>query len=496
MRLRILFLIWAVFLTSFLLGQRLKPCATATVAQNEWLSRFQERLQPEISLRGAITLYFPVQIFVSARVHQANGVLSPVKLMDEICHINHLYKQVNIEFYQIAPPVLLHDLQWDKIETQTELSSLISHYNNPNAIPIYIVENGLEACGFNMIRNQLNQGILISAECYRVKGALLAHELGHYLGLPHTFNGWEGKSFDYNQKAPENWENIKVERADGSNCKTAGDGFCDTAPDYLSLRWSCADSSKSPIPLVDPMGKSFYSDGSLIMGYALDPCPNRFSREQIITMRAYSDVFHAQLFKTDLPIKVSKTEPATGVPADLSQINVNNGVTFRWEKVPGTYKYLVEVSPMPNMAIVTNSYEISGDSLSLTANNLIAGRRYYWRLRSLNLYTACLSLSKIKSFNAILSTSNQEFQSKEKVLVKVNPVNQLDGIQLDMEGQSFPLSLALTNSTGQLLFTKNYPQYVGSSNLSISVSAFPPGQYTLTVRNAQKTQSHNVVIMP
>jgi hypothetical protein len=151
---------------------------------------------------------------------------------------------------------------------------------------------------------------------------------------------------------------------------------------------------------------------------------------------------------------------------------------------------------MPNLAIVTNSYEISGDSLSLKVNNLIAGRRYYWRLRSLNLYTTCLSVSKIKSFNTVLSTSSTEINRDNPSLVKVNPINQFEGMQLNLEGQSFPLSITLTNSSGQLLLTKNYAQYVGLSNLSISVSAFPPGQYTLTVRNAQKTQSHSVVIMP
>ena len=496
MQIRVMFLIWAISLTFSLNGQRLNSCATSTVAQNDWLLRFQKRLQPEISLRGAITLYYPIQIFISARVHSANGTVSPQKLMDEICHINNLYKQVNIEFYQIAPPVILNDHQLDKIETQLELKNLITDYNIKNAIPIYIVENGLEACGFNIIQNQVNLGILLSSECYKVKGALFAHELGHYLGLPHTFQGWEGKAFDYNQKAPENWENIKVERADGSNCKTAGDGFCDTAPDYLSLRWSCADSSKSPIHQVDPMGKSFYSDGSLIMGYALDPCPNRFSKEQIITMRGYSDEFYSHIIKTDLPLKINKTEPATLSPADFSQTNINNGVTFNWEKVSGTYKFIVEISPMPNLAIVTNSYEISGDSLSLKVNNLIAGRRYYWRLRSLNLYTTCLSVSKIKSFNTVLSTSSTEINRDNPSLVKVNPINQFEGMQLNLEGQSFPLSITLTNSSGQLLLTKNYAQYVGLSNLSISVSAFPPGQYTLTVRNAQKTQSHSVVIMP
>ena len=71
-----------------------------------------------------------------------------------------------------------------------------------------------------------------------------------------------------------------------------------------------------------------------------------------------------------------------------------------------------------------------------------------------------------------------------------------EGMSLNLADEQFPLQLILLNNSGQTIFHKNYTQYVGHTNLSISVSAFPPGQYTLTVRNAQKTQSHSVVIMP
>jgi hypothetical protein len=320
--------------------------------------------------------------------------------------------------------------------------------------------------------------------------------MGHFLGLPHTFQGWEGKAFDYTLKAPENWENVKVERADGSNCRIAGDGFCDTAPDYLNLRWSCSDSSKSPIPLVDPMGKSFFSDGSLIMGYALDPCPTRFSKEQIMTMRAYADEFYQTLFKGDLPVKINQNIPIVNAPIENSQVNLSNGVIFSWEKIPGTYKYIIEVSPMPNMALVTSRYEISPDSLSYMTKQLINGRKYFWRLRSLNLYTFCSTVSKICSFNTVLATPNIDLKENAYSIILNNPITSSEGISLNLAGEKFPLQLILLNNSGQTIFLKNYAQNVGQTNLSISVSAFPPGQYTLTVRNAQKTQSHSVVIMP
>jgi hypothetical protein len=244
------------------------------------------------------------------------------------------------------------------------------------------------------------------------------------------------------------------------------------------------------------MGKSFFSDGSLIMGYALDPCPTRFSKEQIMTMRAYADEFYKTLFKGDLPVKINQNIPIVNAPIENSQVNLSNGVIFSWEKIPGTYKYIIEVSPMPNMALVTSRYEISPDSLSYMTKQLINGRKYFWRLRSLNLYSFCSTVSRISSFSTVLATSNADLKDNDHSIIINNPISISEGLSLNLTDEKFPLQLILLNNSGQTIFQKNYPQYVGHTNLSISVSAFPPGQYTLTVRSAQKTQSHSVVIMP
>ena len=179
-----------------------------------------------------------------------------------------------------------------------------------------------------------------------------------------------------------------------------------------------------------------------------------------------------------------------------SQVNLSNGVNFSWEKVPGTYKYIIEVSPMPNMALVTSRYEISSDSLSFMTKELTTGRKYFWRLRSLNLYSFCSTVSKIYSFSTVLATSTKDLKDNDNSIIINNPISLSEGLSLNLTEEKFPIQLILLNNSGQTIFQKNYAQNVGYTNLSISVSAFPPGQYTLTVRNAQKTQSHSVVIMP
>lgn len=52
-------------------------------------------------------------------------------------------------------------------------------------------------------------------------GSILLHAFGHFFGLPHT----------YAEISTSSMYGPSQELADGSNCSTRGDGFCDTDPD-------------------------------------------------------------------------------------------------------------------------------------------------------------------------------------------------------------------------------------------------------------------------
>jgi len=110
-------------------------------------------------------------------------------------------------------------------------------------------------------------------------GRTATHEVGHYLGLYHTFSGGCGSS---------------------TSCNTTGDLICDTNG-QSSPTYGCPSSASScgrPAPFDNYMD---YSD---------DRCMNKFTAEQTLRMRCTLENYRNQLFQT---------APSGCSPADLAE---------------------------------------------------------------------------------------------------------------------------------------------------------------------------------
>jgi hypothetical protein len=98
-------------------------------------------------------------------------------------------------------------------------------------------------------------------------GGVFTHELGHYLGLYHTFED----GFAY------------LGRCDFPDCETTGDHVCDTPLDW-NLAVSAEQCEEGRRECED--GTVFYTQSENFMAYAYDDCTNMFSRDQRTRMRA------------------------------------------------------------------------------------------------------------------------------------------------------------------------------------------------------------------
>lgn len=142
-------------------------------------------------------------------------------------------------------------------------SGLKNKYEFPDRINIFLAANtnGSWSCfpGYDYNHLVINTGQAYS------DATLLAHELGHYFSLYHTFETVSG-----------------YEYVDGSNCATSGDLICDTAAD----RWDLEIDRRE----CDYFGSQKDNNGDVydpptenIMSYH-NPCQHLFTPNQIFRM--------------------------------------------------------------------------------------------------------------------------------------------------------------------------------------------------------------------
>lgn len=146
-----------------------------------------------------------------------------------INQLNHSFSKTNLVFYLKKTDVIyselkLEDLSQNQYRTYDAFSDI---YDLPNLITIYIFDHKEEFCqttntsiscgrtgGFSYILSDINSNIVMSRfDISDIK--ILAHEMGHFWGLYHTFEESQYGKDDFSE--------------DG--CSRLGDRVCDTPPD-------------------------------------------------------------------------------------------------------------------------------------------------------------------------------------------------------------------------------------------------------------------------
>jgi hypothetical protein len=482
----------------------LHPCGTPG-GKSEWLNRYQQH--PAAFAKNPDSLHFVALSVQLTADNNGIGYFPTNNVLDALCRLNADFLQANIQFYvPDAQFQYLPNAAWDNHASVLEGAAMMFGNNIPNTLNTYIVTTAAGNCGYNLPY----AGIALAKSCSGATSHTWAHEVGHALGLPHPFLGWEG-GVSHDNSVPHNFndpapaqvtynytyfqdtlildtliiDTAVVELVDRSNCLIAGDGFCDTGADFLASRWTCNSNGLSAQAQTDPVGEVFRSDGTLIMSYANDACQTRFSEEQIQAMRAFLLERRTHwINQTFTPLPVSAV-PATLLMPIMGQPSPVANTILSWSGVNNASHYLVQVSRLANFG-VTEEYITTDTMLPLPV--LLNNRTYHWRVRAFNSHSFCTSWSPKETFLTATIASSREFVSSTHGRIIPNPVRAGEQIRVSDAGKDAQFSLF---SSSGIPVIRGWNPVAGDLRIP---EYLPPGVYYLQVIDEHGAKTYPLVV--
>lgn len=460
-----------------------KPGKTA------WLKAYQKNRQSKVSKpRGNETIYMPMTVTILTN-DNGGADYSVSKVMDEICQLNKDFQAANIYFFLNEPIRFIANTKWNNHKTYQEADGLFDN-NVENTVNTYYATSAAGNCGYDWT----GVGIVLAKGCMGAESHTWAHEMGHELSLPHTFVGWEGNTYSASN-VPTEVNGIEVEFADGSNCGSAGDGFCDTPADYLNYRWTCTNG-KSISQLNDPKGAKFQVDGTLFMSYSNDACMNRFSNEQMEAMRENCLTQKLEFVYNDLDIKTIDKNVTLIAPIDSAVLKVNKA-QLRWSKVKNADYYIYEVARNKNFTYI--AYKGVATDTIVNLPDLLYGKEYYWRVKSFNLTNTCSSLASpiaVGYFKAEDAASNVlDVNKLFNLTIAPNPisVSQVLNIKFDSKTDG-KMDIVLLDVIGRVVQTTSTTLNIGENALSYELTNIPQGLYLLRMETKLGSVTHKLIV--
>jgi hypothetical protein len=482
----LLFLLFFALKTVFA-QQPLPNSVCGYTGKSTWLEWYQQHRHELAQERGADTawLYVPMTLHLVG-TDAGVGYFKLEKALQAVCEMNERFEEARIRFYLMPgdPMRYYNNTDWYQHENYyPDGDEMINENRIDSRLNAFVVSDPAGNCGYYW-----QNAIVLGTSCSGPGNATWSHEAGHLLSLPHPFSGWEGFDWNYNNPAPDKIDNHTVERTDSSNCFYAGDGFCDTRPDYLNDRWPCDANQQSQVIQHDPDGVAFQSDATLIMGYSYDDCKARFTPEQIEAMRANLYFERSDYLQISEPLEGIANDVVELVsPLDSQNVQYNN-ITLTWNPVPGATLYSVEVGLAPSFnPKFYNQTFYNTTTTSVTITSSIPNNRVLkWRVRAYNEWDVCnpAESAQVGIFKTKNLTATNDLEQVVVAELSPNPIaGGLPATLSVTSDENMEALLSVTDAAGRLCLNQSVHLSPGENRLYIPTDGLSAGLYVVTLRN-------------
>jgi hypothetical protein len=452
-------------------------------------------------------IYVPLKIHIVGN-NAGLGYYSLGNLMTNICELNQKYTNVGIQFFIRGEINYINNTSIYNLPSFEASYAANTQYNVNRVVNVYFANLGvLSLCGFANYPNQgqpnqpLRQGaIWLSPSCSAPGNSTFAHEMGHYLNLPHPFDETsDDPASPLSERVTRNPNEVAPRFS--ANCQSAGDRFCDTPADFRPNRWNCPGPNST---VADINGDLFQPDGTLYMSYANDACQNKFSPQQIAAMRATltvtqtstgQNVTGPRMFLLVPPIEPYDTiTGSTNVlePTNNSGGHPANWVYFKWRSVPGATQYVVRIRR--NVSLM-DEFIVYGDTAFLyTKNTLNPGVTYNVSVMPINHKVTCRPYSTASNFTvttgygvSVAENQADAFQVYPSLLQGYAPV------KIQTSAAAGNLSYELTDVQGRMV-RRGELTNDGSSLYELSLNELSNGAYLLRMEQGGQMHHQKIVI--
>ena len=471
-------------------AENLLPCGTEPY-KSEQLIYYQENLNNYRFLTDD-TLFVPIKVHIVG-TDEGLGYASESFVRNAFCGLNESFKQAAIQFYIAGEFNYIDNTEWYDHESFGPGREMIEFNNLPGVLNSYIVQTAGGACGYY---SRGVDGVVLAKNCIAIGRETWAHELGHQFTLPHTFFGWEGTPYNPNEPTPERiwfrnaWR--EVERWDGENCTHAGDGFCDTTPDYLSSRWGCSANNPIGSLITDPLGIQGNVDGTNIMSYASDACMSLFSKQQIQAMRMNLLLDRVDIINFENEFGIIHSEVELIYPQANQDVQFDEAV-IKWRSVPNATEYHVQVSPLPLFSNLLFDDFVSDTILYLPP--LIKDRTHYVRIKPSSPISLCEGFGERVPFLATQLTHIQFIGSYDFTIDFQNIIQSGQSLNIALNGSSAEdFRIQLLNLSGQTVY-QDERQLIPGQNFRLPTNYLSPGMYLLTIETKDNQNAVRKVVI-
>lgn len=447
--------------------------------------------------------YVPVRFHIGGR-NDGTGRRSEMQLLDQFCELNEDFEPYDIQFF-------LADNAFNYIDNTTFYEnhgattfSVMQQERDLTAMNVFIVQSAdTDPNGSGSVLayyQTLRDWIVITDDFIEGDEITLTHEVGHFFSLAHTFLGWESEGYNVeNDPAPSTSSGgfIATERVNGSNCETAADMICDTPPDYGNgFGWNGCDFT---LNVLDPFGAPIDPDERNFMSYFLS-CTDEeyhFSDLQAEAMHFDLNSFDRNYLRTDPVPELLPIEQDVNIvyPTNNEQMPDDDQAYLTWSDVPNASAYVIEISRVNSFTVNPIREVVYGQS-NYTAEGLIPGKKYFWRVRPFNAHIGCAPVSATESFttNSLVTTRELDFVNDFKV--SPNPVVGQNELNIQMNSNlAFNGQVQLIDLTGRAVSqAMSYDFGIGQQQLNFPLNNLSNGLYLLRLTTAEGQVTKKVVI--